>query len=395
MKAEHVMHVVPAVFDEEQGVLGGAERYAMELARHMADVISTTLLAFGPRGSRTKIGELHVRVLGKPIHVRGQSQNPFSLRLFSALRPATVVHCHQRHVLTSSLAAGFCRLTGRKVFVSDLGGGGWDLSAYVRTDNWYHGHLHLSEYSRRLSGHEEYRRAHVISGGVDAEKFSPGTRDDRQGTVVFVGRLLPHKGVDQLVRAVPSDIPLEIIGSVLDPRYLQDLQKLAEGKQVRFRHDCTDEEIVEAYRRALCVVLPIVYTDMYGGQTQVPELLGQTLLEGMGFFVGRLVPYKGWTSCCVRWRVPICAWSLPVTVQCDPRSSGRSSVWGSTTKSCWWAVLPTATSRFIIRPRTISYCRVTHPPRCSAWSWPRRWLAGGPWCRRPCQLGCARSMRQE
>ncbi len=281
MKPEHVMHVVPAVFDEEQGVLGGAERYAMELARNMADVISTTLLAFGPRESRTKIGKLHVRVIGKPIHVRGQSQNPFSLRLFSALRPATVVHCHQRHVLTSSLAAGFCRLTGRKVFVSDLGGGGWDLSAYVRTDNWYHSHLHLSEYSRRLSGHEEYRRAHVISGGVDAEKFSPGTRDDRQGTVVFVGRLLPHKGVDQLVRAVPSDIPLEIIGSVLDPRYLQDLQKLAEGKQVRFRHDCADEEIVEAYRRALCVVLPSVYTDMYGGQTQVPELLGQTLLEGM------------------------------------------------------------------------------------------------------------------
>jgi len=28
-------------------------------------------------------------------------------------------------------------------------------------------------------------------------------------------------------------------------------------------------------------VLPSVYTDLYGGQTRVPELLGQTLLEGM------------------------------------------------------------------------------------------------------------------
>lgn len=281
MKPEHVMHVVPAVFDVKQGVLGGAERYAMELARYMADVVPTTLVAFGSRESRTKLGKLDVRVLGKPIHVRGQSQNPFSLRLFSELRQATVVHCHQRHLLTSSLTAGFCRLTRRKVFVSDLGGGGWDLSAYLRTDNWYHGHLHLSEYSRRLSGHEGYHRAHVISGGVDVEKFSPRSRGDRGGPVVFVGRLLPHKGVDQLVRAVPSDLPLEIIGSALDSRYLRDLEELAAGKQVRFRHDCTDEELVDAYRRALCVVLPSVYIDMYGGRTQVPELLGQTLLEGM------------------------------------------------------------------------------------------------------------------
>src|SRR5207249_3100812 len=38
---------------------------------------------------------------------------------------------------------------------------------------------------------------------------------------------------------------------------------------------------VAAYRAALCIVLPSVYTDMYGAETKVPELLGQTLLEGM------------------------------------------------------------------------------------------------------------------
>ena len=37
----------------------------------------------------------------------------------------------------------------------------------------------------------------------------------------------------------------------------------------------------QAYRRSLCVVLPSVYDDMYGGRSLVPELLGQTLLEGM------------------------------------------------------------------------------------------------------------------
>ena len=56
---------------------------------------------------------------------------------------------------------------------------------------------------------------------------------------------------------------------------------MAAGKQVVFRHDCSDSEIVNAYRRARCVVLPSVYRDLYGKETQIPELLGQTLLEGM------------------------------------------------------------------------------------------------------------------
>jgi glycosyltransferase involved in cell wall biosynthesis len=38
---------------------------------------------------------------------------------------------------------------------------------------------------------------------------------------------------------------------------------------------------VSAYHSARCVVLPSVYDDMYGQHTDVPELLGQTLLEGM------------------------------------------------------------------------------------------------------------------
>src|SRR5439155_16371755 len=46
-------------------------------------------------------------------------------------------------------------------------------------------------------------------------------------------------------------------------------------------HDCDDAELVRAYRRALCVVLPSVYRSCYGQESKVPELLGQTLLEGM------------------------------------------------------------------------------------------------------------------
>src|SRR5207244_1921706 len=152
---------------------------------------------------------------------------------------------------------------------------------YISTDRWYHGHLHLSEYSRQISGHAGRPWAHVISGGVDSATFCPEGQAPRDGSVLFVGRLLPHKGVDDLIRAVGSDIPLELIGPAADRVFLRELHELAANKRVMFRHDVGDAELVNAYRRSLCIVLPSVYRTADGRETQVPELLGQTLLEGM------------------------------------------------------------------------------------------------------------------
>lgn len=275
-----VLHVVPALFGEG-GVVGGAERYALELARHMAEVVPSSLVTFGDAARSETIGRLNVRVLGGAWYVRGQRTNPVAASLFAELRRADVVHCHQQHVLASSLAALACRLTGRRVFATDLGGGGWDVSGYVSTDRWFHGHLHISEYSRGVNGHASQPRARVIFGGVDTEKFSPDEASRRDGGALFVGRILPHKGVDDLIKALPEGVRLEIIGRAYDARYLEDLKRLAAGKLVEFRHDCDDAALVAAYRRASCVVLPSVYRDAYGHETRVPELLGQTLLEGM------------------------------------------------------------------------------------------------------------------
>ena len=118
-------------------------------------------------------------------------------------------------------------------------------------------------------------------GGVDTDKFSPDPTVPRGESFLFVGRLMPHKGVIDLVDAVDPDMPLDLIGQPYNERYAADLTAAAVGKQVRFRHDCDDAAIIDAYRRARAVVLPSVYDDRYGGHTLVPELLGQTLLEGM------------------------------------------------------------------------------------------------------------------
>jgi glycosyltransferase involved in cell wall biosynthesis len=264
--------------DARDGIIGGAERYSFELARHMAERVPTRLVSFGDEERRTQSGALDITVL-RATYVRGQRTNPVSPRLWSALADATVVHCHQHHVVASSLAAVFSRVSGRRVFVTELGGGGFDISSYISTDAWFHGHLHISEYSRRIAGHAGNPRARVILGGVDPDKFRPGP--ETGDAVLFVGRLLPHKGIHDLVDALPPGVPLRIIGRPMDPAYLANLKARATGKWVTFLHDATDDQLAGEYRRALCVVLPSVYTTPDDQSTVVPELLGQTLLEGM------------------------------------------------------------------------------------------------------------------
>jgi glycosyltransferase involved in cell wall biosynthesis len=275
-----VLHLVPALFGPA-GTVGGAERYTLELARHMASRTPTRLLTFGAEALHQRIDQLDVRVVANPWHVRGQANNPLSAAIFPEMLRADIVHCHQQHILMSSVAAAFCRLTGRRVFATDLGGGGWDISAYISTDGWYDGHLHISEYSRTVYGHAGKPWARVILGGVDTDRFSPDPSTPRGRTPLFVGRLLPHKGVADLIAALPPGMALDIVGPANATGYVDTLREEAAGKPVAFRHTVDDRELVNAYRRALCLVLPSVYRTGSGEETRVPELLGQTLLEAM------------------------------------------------------------------------------------------------------------------
>src|SRR5262249_41514722 len=139
-----------------------------------------------------------------------------------------------QHIVISSSVALIGRLTRRPVFVTDLGGGGLDFSSFVNTDRWFKGHLHISEYSRKVFGHKANANARVIFTGVDASVFSPSPSAAKKTDVLFVGRVLPHKGVDRLIEALPEDRSLEVVGGAMHPQYMATLRDLARGKQVRF-----------------------------------------------------------------------------------------------------------------------------------------------------------------
>ena len=275
-----VVHVVPGLFRKEGGVLGGAERYVAELARHMAERVPTRLVTFGPRDEVRREGKLDIFVTKPITQIRCTYGNPLSFRFLRWVLDADIVHCHQHHVFPTSLCALLAVVTRQRVFMTDLGGGGWDISGYISTDRFFQGELHLSQYSRRIRGSRQ-KNQYVIFGGVDTEKFKPSSRIRRTRRLLYVGRLLPHKGVDLLIEALTPSMELDVVGQPLDTSYLEVLKTLAHGKKVSFHFDVSDPELIEFYQRAAAIVLPSLYRDRFSATTLVPELLGQTLLEGM------------------------------------------------------------------------------------------------------------------
>lgn len=283
--AVKVLHISPTFFDETS-YIGGAERYTWELARAMARKASVELVTFGPERKDVVRDGVRIQTLRRmPIVNHPLASNPFTPRFLSAVGRADVVHCHQVNVLSTNVAVLAGRLLGRPVFVSDLGGGDvYAPSNYLPIMRLATGYLLLSEYSRSLweavPRSRRPARLEVVYGGVDTDVFSPGGEKE-PGMVLFVGRMLPHKGLEYLIDAIEPPLTLRLVGRPYDQDYLALLKDRARDKPVIFEHDVDDRGIVERYRKALAFVLPSVSTDFRGKVTATTELFGLVLAEAM------------------------------------------------------------------------------------------------------------------
>ncbi len=281
-----VLHIAPTFFSDHS-IIGGGERYSYELAQAMAQERDVVLLSFSDRPSSRRDGALLIEHVQRGIFSRRKSLgvNAFPSRLVKWIRWADVIHCHQVRVSSTDLGLIFGKIWGKKAFVTDLGGGNrYALSYHLPILKWASALLLISEYSKKLWEREAINlrpeNLRVIYGGVDTEKFSPAN-GKKSSEVLFVGRLLPHKGVDYLLDAINGQAPLTVVGNIYDEDYFALLKGKSRGKSVAFHTDVDDEELVERYRRSLVTVLPSVYENCYGNRTLVPELLGLAALESM------------------------------------------------------------------------------------------------------------------
>jgi glycosyltransferase involved in cell wall biosynthesis len=272
-----VAQVLPAFYRDQLDFAGGGDRYVYQLARALRPYCDVTFFTFGPRYRQSTLDGLrHIVLPGSGAN----PHNPMPRALAFAARGFDIVHAHQLRATVTSIATVVRRAVGKPLVVTDLGGGGSNRTLRLRLYRWVDRFICISDFSRNLLPPAARSKAVVIKGGIELERFPyhPGTRA-RQ--VLQVSRLMPHKGINDVIDALGDRVPIVIAGKIVDPRYYRDLQRLAAGKQVRFLIDAADAAILGEYQRSAVTVAASVYRDMYGGWWPTSELLGLPLLESM------------------------------------------------------------------------------------------------------------------
>jgi 1,4-alpha-glucan branching enzyme len=255
-------------------ILGGLGRHVEEVSRSLAKSVAIDL--FVPERTGYQKPPRGIRL--HPVRVEEASDSPhYWLRFCHAAAEAAVngapspawVHCHDWMTAPAGLRAGrrlkrpvVCNVhlpqhSGPALLMENLGLVGADLvlvnSQAVRRELR----------ARRLPMH----RLEVLPNGVNPALFRPA-RDwpSDGGYVLFVGRFVPHKGVDFLLRAFGvllrryPESRLVIAGEGLFDLYFRRVVRfLGFPDRVTFLDWQRGANLVELYQKAQVVVVPSHY----------------------------------------------------------------------------------------------------------------------------------------
>jgi hypothetical protein len=203
---------------------------------------------------------------------------------WSALNEFDVIHLMVFPSMAADLLILSASLRDQLVVLTDVGGGGLSLTAYLNRISPRLGLIRLAAGLAHLSNHA----ARLYQGWSQPSTvlFGGATFDAREmttsgGYALFVGRLLQHKGVLELIDAIDETTPLRIVGRPYDRNYLTALTAAAKGKNIEFYFDASDEELRQHYQGASVVLQPTL-PDQSSAEDR-SELLGLVAIEGMSF----------------------------------------------------------------------------------------------------------------
>ena len=278
-----VLILPPSVMARSRTV-GGGERYALEYARGLSELTPTTMALFDTHSAVEQQGRLEIRTMEVP---RAEFGRLFSVRrpTWEALAEFDVIHLMWAPSPPADTLLASALLRRQIVVITDIGGGAPCPTTYLQKIHprlglmWgADGLAHLSRYAAGLFRGWPHPET-VLFGGVN-RAFAASAQGDPGGYALFVGRLLPHKGVLELVEAVSPQTPLRIVGRPYDPAYVDAVKRAAAGKRVTFHFEADDAELRGHYAGASVVLQVSMPAGVPGGQDR-SELLGLVALEGM------------------------------------------------------------------------------------------------------------------
>jgi glycosyltransferase involved in cell wall biosynthesis len=278
-----VIHITPTYFDNVS-VIGGGERYPTELASRMSQFVDTKLVSFSSQRTSYTQGQLKCETYAVKNFIKGNKVNPLCFKYLTAILDADIIHIHNMYTLVSDLACLTASFLNKRVVVTDHGGGSdFYINHKLPVFRGYRQAIAQSQFALDFLPTALSKKGVVIKGGIDPEKFCPDSNLKKEQKILYVGRILPHKGINYLIEAFRllnhSNYKLIIVGKVYSEQFYQDIKQLADGLNVEFIHDADDRRLLHEYRTAMVTVLPSVHKNCYGDYTPVPELMGFTLLE--------------------------------------------------------------------------------------------------------------------
>ncbi|MHB8520743.1 MAG: glycosyltransferase family 4 protein [Limisphaerales bacterium] len=276
--------IIPPSYFSRERTVGGGERYALEYARALARLTPTTLGLFDLAAKRETLGSLEIRTF-TVRHFDQRLGFPMTWASWRALREYDLIHIMVFPTPLTDLLLLSARWRGQVTVLTDVGGGGACWSTYLQKIRPRFNLNRLARGLALLSRHAAQFFADwpqpqtILYGGVNLDEF--GCEDTMpKGYALFVGRLLPHKGVLPLIEALDSKTALHVVGRPYDRAYLAQLQQAAQRKNVQFILDADDAELRRQYAGANVVLQPTLPAE--NSNADKSELLGLVTLEAMG-----------------------------------------------------------------------------------------------------------------
>jgi glycosyltransferase involved in cell wall biosynthesis len=277
-----VAHLTPAYFSSESYV-GGGERYVDYIVQALRGIggFEQCIFSLGAEDRLVEREGIPIRILHDESSLPGQTDG-FSSALWQELAGFDLVHLHQCLTGFGAYCTTIVRSLGIPSIGTDLGGAENPLMLGGRGIELLNGIVSISEYAysllcRYFSGPHE-----VLVGPVDTDRFSVASvvRRNRQ-MVLCVSRIMPHKGIDRVIAALPRQMSLTIVGRVYHEPYYELLRQMSNGRDIRFVLDADDKTLLAMYQTAGVFVQASTARDVYGNRVAKSELMGLTTLEAM------------------------------------------------------------------------------------------------------------------
>ncbi len=296
----NVVHVSPTYYSSNS-IIGGGEKYiiymirAIDIAAGQSNsLIINSILSFGENaGNHVLDGGVVCRVMkGVPWH-------PYSIRVdefMHQIDQADVVVVHQCLSAVGLFVASHAKLNGKHVVGMDHGGGEYRLVSHTHEGaGMYDAFWAQSKFAANAFAGLGVRTV-IARGPVDTGYYQPDPVTDKDPSlVVAVGRLLPHKGFDRIIKSMPAELKLVIAGGQSDEdyfRYLKELQ-FKSSAAVEIRENLHDVEIRALLQRASLFVHASTHIDYRGCYYAKPELLGLAPLEASACGTPTLISTAG------------------------------------------------------------------------------------------------------